>query len=181
MKPQNNFYLVQRDELKEETTSFGLILPVTRICHPHWCTILALPSKVKDAGCTYSTSPTVEVNQRAFVRPADSIKCGKDEFCTHSSIECTIKDNKLVPHRARVLVKEIKSDEKTLGGIIITDINKIASSGKGEVVAVGDLNEDVKVGDIIQYDPLEATTIEFNNERFLSLKEQNIHGVYVNG
>lgn len=57
------------------------------------------------------------------------------------------------PVGAKVLIDIIPIKEKTQGGIIIPDIAQKSKLPKGLVIAVGEKNEDIKVGDIVMYDP----------------------------
>ena len=80
----------------------------------------------------------------------------------------------------RVLAKPIPAEDQTSGGIIIPDTAK-EKPQKAEVVAVGNGTEGhemtVKRGDVIVYGKFAGTEIEFDNEEYLILNEEDIYGI----
>ena len=85
----------------------------------------------------------------------------------------------------RVLVKRVKEEEKTKGGIIIPDTAK-EKPQEGEIVAVGPGARDeqgkiqpldVKVGDRILFGKWSGTEVKLNGEDLLIMKESDILGV----
>jgi chaperonin GroES len=89
------------------------------------------------------------------------------------------------PLHDRVIVKRVKEEEKTKGGIIIPDTAK-EKPVEGEVLAVGNgkLNEDgtvrkldVKVGDRILFGKYGGTEVKIDGEDRLILREEDILGV----
>jgi chaperonin GroES len=85
----------------------------------------------------------------------------------------------------RVLVKRVKEDEKTKGGIIIPDTAQ-EKPQEGEVVAVGPgardedgerIEMDVKVGDRILFGKWSGTEVKVDGEDLLIMKESDIMGV----
>ncbi len=89
---------------------------------------------------------------------------------------------KLRPLRDRVIVKRIKEEEKTKGGIIIPDTAK-EKPIEGEVVAVGDgrilengqkIPLDVKVGDRILFGKYAGTEIKIEGEELLIMREDDV-------
>jgi len=89
------------------------------------------------------------------------------------------------PLQDRVIVKRVKEEEKTKGGIIIPDTAK-EKPVEGEVLAVGNgkiLDDgkvrklDVKVGDRILFGKYSGTEIKIDGEERLILREDDILGV----
>jgi len=89
------------------------------------------------------------------------------------------------PLHDRILVRQVESQEKTKGGIIIPDTAKEKPS-EGEVVAVGPgaRNEagqvqalDVKAGDRILFGKWSGTEIKINGEDLLIMKESDVLGI----
>ncbi len=89
------------------------------------------------------------------------------------------------PLHDRVLVKRVKEEEKTRGGIIIPDTAK-EKPQEGEVVAVGPgardedgeyIKPDVQVGDRILFGKWSGTEVKIDGEELLIMKESDIMGV----
>jgi chaperonin GroES len=89
------------------------------------------------------------------------------------------------PLHDRVLVRPLKVDERTAGGIIIPDTAK-EKPVHGEVVAVGpgvrgedgQLHAlDVKEGDRVLYGKWSGTEIKIDGDELLILKESDIFGI----
>ena len=85
---------------------------------------------------------------------------------------------KLRPLHDRVVVRRVKEEEKTKGGIIIPDTAK-EKPQEGEIVAVGagaigDDNErvalDVKVGDRVLFGKWSGTEVTVDGEEVLIMK-----------
>ena len=85
----------------------------------------------------------------------------------------------------RVLVKRVKEEEKTKGGIIIPDTAK-EKPQEGEIIAVGPGARDeqgklqpldVKVGDKILFGKWSGTEVTLGGEDLLIMKESDILGV----
>jgi chaperonin GroES len=85
----------------------------------------------------------------------------------------------------RVLVKRVKEEEKTKGGIIIPDTAK-EKPQEGEIVAVGPGARDeqgkiqpldVKVGDRILFGKWSGTEVQIAGEDLLIMKESDVLGV----
>ena len=92
---------------------------------------------------------------------------------------------KFRPLHDRVLVRRVKSDEKTPGGIIIPDTAQ-EKPMEGEVVEVGsgarDENGklvplDVKKGDKILFGKWSGTEVKMSGEEYLIMKESDIMGI----
>ena len=89
------------------------------------------------------------------------------------------------PLHDRVVVKRVKEEEKTKGGIIIPDTAK-EKPQEGEVVAVGPgardedgerIEMDLKVGDRILFGKWSGTEVTIDGEELLIMKESDIMGV----
>src|SRR6202035_3480169 len=92
---------------------------------------------------------------------------------------------KLRPLGDRILVKRIKEEEKTKGGIIIPDTAK-EKPQEGKVVAVGRGKKtdegkvialDVKAGDKVLFGKYSGSEVRIEGEDHLILREDDILGV----
>jgi chaperonin GroES len=92
---------------------------------------------------------------------------------------------KFRPLHDRVVVRRVESEEKTKGGIIITDTAK-EKPQEGEVIAVGtgvrdDAGKlvalDVKAGDRVLFGKWSGTEVKLDGEDLLIMKESDIMGV----
>lgn len=92
---------------------------------------------------------------------------------------------KLRPLHDRVVVRRVKEEEKSKGGIIIPDTAK-EKPQEGVIVAVGagvigDDNErvplDVKVKDRVLFGKWSGTEVTVDGEELLIMKESDIMGV----
>ena len=92
---------------------------------------------------------------------------------------------KFRPLGDRVVVRRIKEDQKTAGGIIIPDTAQ-EKPMEGEIIAVGpgSRNEagqivalDVKAGDRILFGKWSGTEVKLDGEELLIMKESDIMGV----
>jgi chaperonin GroES len=89
------------------------------------------------------------------------------------------------PLHDRVLVRRVKEEEKTKGGIIIPDTAK-EKPQEGKVVAVGPGARgddgkvaalDVRVGDRILFGKWSGTEVTIDGEELIIMKESDILGV----
>ncbi len=89
------------------------------------------------------------------------------------------------PLHDRVVVKRVKEEEKTKGGIIIPETAQ-EKPQEGEVIAVGPgardedgerIALDVKVGDKILFGKWSGTEVKIDGEDLLIMKESDIMGV----
>jgi chaperonin GroES len=89
------------------------------------------------------------------------------------------------PLHDRVVVKRVKEEEKTKGGIIIPDTAQ-EKPQEGEVIAVGPgardedgeyIKMDVKVGDRVLFGKWSGTEVKIDGEDLLIMKESDIMGV----
>ncbi len=92
---------------------------------------------------------------------------------------------KIRPLHDRILVRRMKEDDKTAGGIIIPDTAK-EKPQKGEVVATGKgrVNEDgkvfpleVKAGDKVLFSKYAGTDLKFGAEDYLMITENDVLGI----
>jgi chaperonin GroES len=92
---------------------------------------------------------------------------------------------KFRPLHDRVVVRRIKADEKTKGGIIIPDTAQ-EKPQEGEIVAVGPggrdetgklIPIDVKSGDHVLFGKWSGTEVKLDGEELLIMKESDIMGV----
>jgi len=93
--------------------------------------------------------------------------------------------SKIRPLQDRVIVKRLKEEEKTKGGIIIPDSAK-EKPVEGEVIAVGNgkVQEDgtvrkldVKAGDRILFGKYSGTEVKLDGEEHLILREDEVLAV----
>jgi len=93
------------------------------------------------------------------------------------------------PLHDRVLVKRVKEEEKSRGGIIIPETAQ-EKPQEGEVVAVGPgardedgerIELDVKKGDRILFGKWSGTEVKVDGEELLIMKESDILGVIDSG
>ena len=89
------------------------------------------------------------------------------------------------PLHDRVLVKRVKEDEKTKGGIIIPDTAKekpiegqVVAVGNGKVLDSGETRSlEVKKGDRILFGKYSGTEVKLDGEEHLILREDDILAV----
>ena len=92
---------------------------------------------------------------------------------------------KIRPLGDRILVKRIKEEDKTKGGIIIPDTakekpqeGKVVAVGKGKMTEQGKLlTPDVKAGDKILFGKYSGSEVKIEGEEHLILREDDILGV----
>ena len=92
---------------------------------------------------------------------------------------------KIRPLQDRILVRRVKEEEKTKGGIIIPDTAK-EKPVEGEIVAVGTgkvLDDgkvrplDVKAGDRILFGKYSGSEVKIDDEEYLIMKEEDVLGI----
>jgi chaperonin GroES len=89
------------------------------------------------------------------------------------------------PLHDRVIVKRVKEEEKTKGGIIIPDTAKekpiegeVLAVGNGKILEDGSVRKlDVKAGDRILFGKYSGTEVKVDGEERLILREDDILGV----
>ncbi|MEF9924407.1 MAG: co-chaperone GroES [Muribaculaceae bacterium] len=81
------------------------------------------------------------------------------------------------PLSDRVLIEPAAAEEVTIGGIIIPDSAK-EKPLKGCVIATGNGTKDeemvVKVGDTVLYGKYAGTELEFENKKYLMMRQSDI-------
>jgi len=84
---------------------------------------------------------------------------------------------KVIPLGDRLLIKPIKEEEKTEGGIVLPDSAK-EKPMKAEVIAVGEGEDikdlDLKVGDKVIYSKYSGTEIKINDEEHIIIDAEDI-------
>jgi len=92
---------------------------------------------------------------------------------------------KIRPLNDRLLVKRLKEEEKTAGGIIIPDSAK-EKPAEGEVIAVGPgkANDDgarvalqVKSGDRVLFSKYSGSDVKIDGEDYLIMREDDVLGI----
>ncbi len=92
---------------------------------------------------------------------------------------------KFRPLGDRVVVRRVKEDQKTPGGIIIPDTAQ-EKPQEGEIIAVGPgalddsgkrVTPEVKEGDIVLFGKWSGTEVKIDGEELLIMKESDIMGV----
>jgi chaperonin GroES len=89
------------------------------------------------------------------------------------------------PLQDRVLVKRVKEEEKTKGGIIIPDTakekpieGKVVAAGNGKVLENGSVRPlEVKKGDTVLFGKYSGTEVKIDGEEHLILREDDILGI----
>lgn len=71
-----------------------------------------------------------------------------------------------------IFVKPIKEKDEING--LVNPAQYEDKSFKGEVVAVGKLVKDIQTGNIVFFNKYSTTSYEFNNEEYLSLREEDV-------
>ncbi len=92
---------------------------------------------------------------------------------------------KIRPLQDRVVVRRVKEEEKTKGGIIIPDTAKekpveglVVAVGNGKVLEDGTTRAlDIKAGDRILFGKYSGTEVKIEGEEHLILREDDILGV----
>jgi len=89
------------------------------------------------------------------------------------------------PLQDRVIIKRVKEEEKSKGGIIIPDTakekpieGKVVAVGNGKILENGTVRKlDIKVGDTILFGKYSGTEVKIDGEEHLILREDDILGV----
>jgi chaperonin GroES len=89
------------------------------------------------------------------------------------------------PLHDRILVKRVKEEEKTKGGIIIPDTAKekpieakVVAVGTGRLLDSGDVRQlAVKKGDLVLFGKYGGTEVKIDGEEHLILREDDILGI----
>ncbi|MBR4395526.1 MAG: co-chaperone GroES [Eubacteriaceae bacterium] len=93
---------------------------------------------------------------------------------------------KLKPLGDRVVLKVMDSEEKTKGGLLLTDTSKekpmeatVVAVGTGVVVDGKKVPLDVKEGDTVIYSQYAGTEVEVDDEKLLIVKQSDILAICV--
>ncbi len=92
---------------------------------------------------------------------------------------------KIRPLQDRVIVRRVKEEEKTKGGLFIPDTAKekpveatVIAVGNGKVLEDGTVRKlDIKAGDRILFGKYSGTEVKIEGEEHLILREDDILGV----
>ena len=92
---------------------------------------------------------------------------------------------KIRPLQDRVIVRRVKEEEKTKGGLFIPDTAKekpiegtVVAVGNGKVLEDGSVRKlDIKEGDRILFGKYSGTEVKIEGEEHLILREDDILGV----
>ncbi len=92
---------------------------------------------------------------------------------------------KIRPLHDKILVKRLKEEEKTKGGIIIPDTAKekpmegeVVAAGKGRVTEEGKVVAlDVKAGDRVLFSKYAGTEVKIEGAEYLIMREEDILGI----
>ncbi|MCS5422478.1 MULTISPECIES: co-chaperone GroES [Psychrilyobacter] len=77
----------------------------------------------------------------------------------------------------RILVEPLKIEEKTFSGIILPNSGEAASSDTGIVVALGNIEEEIAVGDKVFFRPHSGVEIPDSDKNFLILEMEEVLAV----
>jgi len=94
--------------------------------------------------------------------------------------------SKIRPLQDRVIVRRVKEEEKSKGGIIIPDTAKekptegeVMAVGNGKVLEDGTVRKlDVKEGDRVLFGKYNGTEVKVDGEDRLIIREDDILGVF---
>jgi len=92
---------------------------------------------------------------------------------------------KMRPLQDRVIIKRVKEEERTKGGLIIPDSAKekpieglVIAVGNGKVLEDGTVKKlDVKEGDRVLFGKYSGTEVKIDGEEHLIMREDDILGV----
>ena len=92
---------------------------------------------------------------------------------------------KIRPLQDRIVVRRVKEDEKTKGGLFIPDSAKekpveamVLAVGNGKILEDGTVRKlDVKAGDRVLFGKYSGTEVKIDGEETLILREDDILGV----
>lgn len=94
------------------------------------------------------------------------------------------KEFGLEPYSDRIILKQVKIEQKTASGIIIAEQQDAVENYHGEVIAVGegkrlDSGEAIpvksNVGDIVAFNPRVGIPIKHEGEEYLLIRESEIY------
>ena len=96
--------------------------------------------------------------------------------------------SKIRPLQDRVIIRRLKEEEKSKGGIIIPDTAKekpaegeVMAIGSGKVLENGTVRKlDVTVGDRVLFGKYDGTEVKIDGENRLIMREDDILGILQN-
>ncbi|UUV19725.1 co-chaperone GroES [Fusobacteria bacterium ZRK30] len=77
----------------------------------------------------------------------------------------------------RILVEPLKVEEKTFSGIILPSSGEATSSNMGVVVALGNIKEEITLGDKVFFKPHSGIEIPDSDKNFLILEVEEVLAV----
>lgn len=77
----------------------------------------------------------------------------------------------------RILVEPLKIEEKTFSGIILPSSGETKSSNMGIVVALGNIEEKISLGDKVFFKPHSGVEIPDSDKTFLILEVEDVLAV----
>lgn len=77
----------------------------------------------------------------------------------------------------RILVEPLKIEEKTFSGIILPSSGEAKSSNMGIVAAIGNIGEEISLGDKVFFKPHSGIKIPDSDKTFLILEMEEILAV----
>jgi len=81
----------------------------------------------------------------------------------------------LRPLGKRVLIKRTPNEQKVKGILILAD--QQVKKAEGEVIAMGDGITEVKIGDVVMFNPYSGVPVGAPDDDLLLLKEEELIGV----
>lgn len=82
----------------------------------------------------------------------------------------------LKPLGDRVVVKMVEAKEEIRSGLVIPDAAK-EKPQEGEIVAIGDLAKDLKVGDIVLFEKYSGSKVKIEGKEYLIMHQDDVLGV----
>ena len=79
---------------------------------------------------------------------------------------------------SRVLIEEIVEDIKSESGIILGD-SKASAQKIGRVISIGNLVQEVSLGDKVMFDGHRVAPLDFEGKIYLIMEENNVIGVFI--
>ena len=83
------------------------------------------------------------------------------------------------PLGERIIVKPLKQEEKTEGGIFLPETASKEKPQQGNVIAVGPDFKGVKKGDKVLFAKYAGAEVEIENEKYLVLGEDDVLAIIV--
>lgn len=77
------------------------------------------------------------------------------------------------PLSKRVVLQQVKEEEKKVGGLLLPGSTKVAEN-IAKVIAVADDITTIQINDTVIFEQFEGLSIEHNSETFIIIKEENI-------